>query len=279
MKRENQATEFRCAFFGGTAQKSNMKTGSSLLFWLCFAIFLLGVAACRTATDSYARKLVGGIEVIDGKISGHLPQRLPRIIYVGDFALDMEDYAGDEGVRGALPGGLGKRLPRLLPRDNPAEKARHIVETMADALVKQLEAKGLQARRLRNSTGDLPREGWLVQGIFTEVDEGNRIKRAGIGFGKGATSMDVQIGISDLASTEPRAAFVMFGTAKDPSRIPGAAVTRNPYVAAAKFVLQKNANERDIRKTAAQIVEEILKYEPEIREEAKRGSAPHADQP
>ena len=66
--------------------------------------------------------------------------------------------------------------------------------------------------------------------------------------------MDLQLSISDLASADPRAAFVVFGTVKDPSRIPGAAVVRNPYVASAKFVLQKNATERDIRKTAEQIV-------------------------
>ena len=46
--------------------------------------------------------------------------------------------------------------------------------------------------------------------------------------------------------------------------IPGAVVTMNPYVAAAKFVLQKNATERDIRRTAEQIVEEILKYGQQI---------------
>ncbi|HLN88288.1 MAG TPA: DUF4410 domain-containing protein, partial [Candidatus Limnocylindrales bacterium] len=132
--------------------------------------------------------------------------------------------------------------------------------------VQHFVAKGLTAQRLRHSIGKLPPEGWLVQGIFTEVDEGNRLKRAGIGFGKGATSMTLQVGISDLASPDPRAVFVMFGTAKDPSMIPGAVVTMNPYVAAAKFVLQKNATERDIRKSAEQIVEEILKYEQQIME-------------
>jgi hypothetical protein len=40
----------------------------------------------------------------------------------------------------------------------------------------------------------------------------------------------------------------------------------NPYVAAAKFVLQKNATERDIKKTAEQIAEQIVKYEQQIKE-------------
>ncbi|MBI4526730.1 MAG: DUF4410 domain-containing protein [Deltaproteobacteria bacterium] len=231
-----------------------------LLIWLCLTTFVVS-----WPDTSSAQKVLGGVEVKDEEIKQPLPHRLPGIIYVADFELDAEKYVPDEGVRGALPGRLGKRLPRLLPKDNPSERAHKIVEAMAESLVQHLEAKGLRPQRLRNPAGDLPREGWLVQGIFTELGEGNRLKRAGIGFGSGATSMDLQVGISDLASSDPRAAFVVFGTAKDPSRIPGAAVTRNPYIAAAKFALQKNATERDVRKTAEQIVEEILKYEKQIK--------------
>jgi hypothetical protein len=56
----------------------------------------------------------------------------------------------------------------------------------------------------------------------------------------------------------------VFGTAKEPNRIPGAVVAMNPYVAAAKFVLQQNATERDIKRTAEQIAEQILKYVQQI---------------
>lgn len=243
-----------------------MKAGSSLLFWFCLIIFLPSIAVYQGDTESYAQKLLGGVEVKDDKIKGPLPQSLPGTIYVADFALDAENYSGDEGVRGVLPGKSGPRLLRRPLKDNPAQKARQIVDTMAESIVQRLSAKGLHAARLRNADGNLPREGWLMQGIFTEVDEGNRLKRAGIGFAKGATSMDVQVGISDLASSDPRAAFAIFGTVKEPSKIPGAVVTMNPYVAAAKFVLQKNATERDIQRTAAQIVEQILKYEQQIKE-------------
>jgi hypothetical protein len=102
-----------------------------------------------------------------------------------------------------------------------------------------------------------------VQGYFTEVDEGNRLKRAAIGFGKARRVRITRV--SDLASSDPGAAFAVFGTAKDPNRIPGALVAMNPYVAAAKFVLQKNATERDIKKTAGQIAEQILQYEQQTR--------------
>ena len=242
-----------------------MKRHSVALSWFCFTVFLLGTAACRVGTDAYSRKVVGGVEVKDDEIRGPLPQRTPRTIYVADFTLDAENYSGDEGVRGALPGRLGQRLSHPLAKDNSSERARQIVETMAESLPQALRAKGITARRLRKTAENLPREGWLVQGYFTEVDEGNRLKRAAIGFGRGATSMDLQVAISDLASSDPGAAFAVFGTAKDPNRIPGALVAMNPYVAAAKFVLQKNATERDIKKTAEQIAEQILQYEQQTR--------------
>ncbi len=239
-----------------------MKTRSSLLFCFCLMILLPGNAI------SYAQKLLGGVDVKDDQVKTHLPQSLPGTIYVADFALDAANYSGDEGVRGALPGRLGQRLPRRAMQGDPAARARQIVNTMAESIVQRLSAKGLHAARLRKTEGNIPREGWLIQGVFTEVDEGNRLKRAGIGFAKGATSMDLQVGISDLASSDPGAVFAVFGTAKEPNKIPGAVVTMNPYVAAAKFVLQKNATERDIQRTAGQIVEQILKYQQQIKEKA-----------
>ena len=51
-------------------------------------------------------------------------------------------------------------------------------------------------------------------------------------------------------------------SARKGSGVPGAVVTMNPYVAAAKFVMEKNASEKDVKKTAAQIAEEIVKYMP-----------------
>jgi hypothetical protein len=39
-------------------------------------------------------------------------------------------------------------------------------------------------------------------------------------------------------------------------------------VAAAKFVLEKNASEKDVKRTAKEIVQEIQKYEEKLQEEA-----------
>jgi hypothetical protein len=50
------------------------------------------------------------------------------------------------------------------------------------------------------------------------------------------------------------------GTTTGSGKMPGAAVTLNPYVAAAKFVLAKNASDKDVIHAASGIAAEIVKY-------------------
>jgi hypothetical protein len=67
---------------------------------------------------------------------------------------------------------------------------------MIRSLINSLRSKGFAPQRLPNIGSDaLLQSGWCIQGVFTEVDQGNRLKRTTIGFGQGATKMDVQISI------------------------------------------------------------------------------------
>jgi hypothetical protein len=91
------------------------------------------------------------------------------------------------------------------------------------------------------------------------------MRRAVIGFGSGKTEMEVQVGVSDLAAPQPTESFLVFGTVTDPSRLPGGVVTRNPYVVAAKFVLEKGAPQRDVQHTAKTIADELVKFREQVR--------------
>ncbi|MDD2767907.1 MAG: DUF4410 domain-containing protein [Methylococcus sp.] len=251
------------------------------LFLVCLGLGAVVLAACSAGQS---RKVLGGVEVRNEQLSAVQPVTGARTVYVADFALDSDNIQGDQGVRGMVPGqsqsqrsgllgGIGQRLRNPFGSGSPNDKAREIVDGMATELVKSLSERGIAALRIPATTGSLPRDGWLVQGMFTEVDEGSRLKRAVIGFGAGATSMEVQVGVSDLAGKDPRQPFIVFGTVKDPSKMPGAVVTMNPYVAAAKFVMEKNATGKDVKKTAEQIVGEILKYRQRFEDEAKANQA------
>jgi Domain of unknown function (DUF4410) len=227
---------------------------------LCFIILATLGLGCQST-----KKIKGVVNIGQEQLIGTGATELPGMIYIKDFQLDSENYQGNQGVLSRLP--LKPQLLNRGSRNNYGEKSATIVNSMSEALVSEFNDKNLPAQRLSSLDNSLPNNGWLINGVFTEVAEGNRLKRAVIGFGQGSTQMTVQIGVSDLASNKPKAPFIIFGTIKDPGKIPGAVVTMNPYVAAAKFVLEKNASSRDVKNTAKQIVAEILKYKQKFSEQ------------
>lgn len=202
---------------------------------------------------SAGKVVTGEVKVTDQTMTRTLPTKSPTVIYIRDFDLEFEHLQSGGIVKRQ---GLLRRVPVPLKGDDPQKKAQHIVHGMTDALVAAFNDKGVTVRQL-DAGAPLPEEGWLVSGEFLEVDEGNRAVRATIGFGKGATAMDVAVSVSDLAS-RPNEPFMVFGTAKTAGKMPGAVVTMNPYVAAAKFVMEKNASDKDIKKTAEQIATQII---------------------
>ncbi len=244
---------------------------------LCL-IFLIAwtalIAGCQTTGGNQSSGVTGGVEVRGEQLKGAWPAELPRTVYVSDFELQAE-HAEDLEERGILPGGRlkkpGKRLSRSSAGASPEEQARKIVDAMSRGLVEELNERGLEARRLTDPKAALPKEGWLIQGVFTETAKGSRVKRAVIGFGRGASRMEAQVAVSDLSSRNPKNPFIVFGTVKKPKKTPGAAAAMNPYVAAAKFVMEKNATEKDVRKTAGQIAGEILKHTQKFKEQAESG--------
>jgi hypothetical protein len=224
------------------------------------ALVLLGLAGCLSGCatqDTAGNKLTGGTRVESETATATLPSTPARRVYVQDFALDVEATEPRTGLFGR------PRLFQQLTGEDPATHARRIVDELASALVTDLNAAGVPAERLPPGA-PVPSEGWLIRGVFTEADSGNTLRRAIIGFGSGKTDMEVQVGVADLA-VRPIESFLVFGTVTDPSRLPGAAVTRNPYVVAAKFVLEKGAPRRDVEHTARTIADELVKFRDQVR--------------
>ena len=223
--------------------------------WACLLSLLLG--ACAQAPPHV---IAGGAEVTREAPSAPAPGTEPKRVYVQDFKLDVAaTQQSNEVVQ-------RPRVVRELLAGDPAAQAKKIVDQMAQSLVSDLRAAGFQAQRLEPGA-PLPTDGWLVRGVFTEATSGEAPRRAIIGFGAGASEMEVQVGVNDLAH-DPEQSFAVFGTITDPSRLPGGVVTRNPYVVAAKFVLEKNAPQRDIEHTAKAIADELVKF----RDQARAGA-------
>jgi hypothetical protein len=202
--------------------------------------------ACGSATVSGQREV------------GAAPQTRPTAVYVTDFQLDAQNLRSESGppLPPPPPGPLGGILPPPpgAPKD-PAVRARELIELMSTSLVQESTKAGLNARRLR--AGDSPPDvGWLVRGIFTQVDEGNRLHRAVIGFGAGQTELQLVVAIDDLAQGTPKP-FYELDTSATSGKAPGAVITLNPYVAIAKFALSSRDLEQNVKQAAAKIASDV----------------------
>jgi Domain of unknown function (DUF4410) len=186
------------------------------------------------------------------------PADKDKVIYVSNF--DLENLKADEG---GIAGKGSIVPPPILPRPSlrrkhvdPDAEAKKLVDLMSNSVVSDLSKTGLTARRLL--PGDTrPSTGLLVSGVFTELDEGNQMRRALIGFGSGAAKMDLYVTVSDLSRTSQSLYDI---SKKDTSgKRPGAVITLNPYAAALKVGLTKDAPEKNIKKAASQISAELTK--------------------
>ena len=191
-----------------------------------------------------------------------LPQNAPlnfftkdMTVYVSDFELDAQNVTVDKG------GPLGQVRPHIIERprkreqQDPEAQARKLVDLMSNTLVDDLQKAGYKAQRLTADDAK-PASGAWVHGVFTEVDEGSRLHRAVIGFGSGEVKMDLYVTLTNLARPEKP---LYAAPQEDASaRKIGAVITMNPYVAAAKFVMEKNAPEKTVKKTASQISAQVV---------------------
>jgi hypothetical protein len=185
-----------------------------------------------------------------------MPPTAPRVIYVKDFDLEPGRFQAESGILPISPISADAFIPRILgvPEDS-AVRSGALLKLMSSALVDDLTGAGLNARLL--PSGELlPNDGWLVRGAFVQVDEGNRLRRALIGFGSGATRLRVIVWVSNLehGSSGP---FCALDTSTHSSRKPGAAWSFDPYVGAARFVLDGLDLDTNVTQIAAQIADDI----------------------
>jgi hypothetical protein len=184
----------------------------------------------------------------------------PTVVYVADFELWAQNIQHQEGILSGRIGPVGRVGDRLYGNSSdPAARARQLVDLMANSLVKDLTKAGFNAVRLPPGA-PFPTEGWLLRGVFTEVQEGNRLRRAMIGFGQGQTDIQVVANVQDLSHGPPKPLYEV-ATDATSADTPGAAPTLvlGPYGAAARFVVAGRDLDTNVKQTAAQIAERMAK--------------------
>ncbi len=184
----------------------------------------------------------------------------PAIVYVADFELGTYSIEHEAGVLSGRPGPVGKIGNRLAgSSEDPAVRARQLVELMSESLVKELNKAGFSARRVQPGE-PVPTAGWLVRGVFTEVQEGNRLRRAMVGFGQGQTDIQVITTIDDLSQGPPKRLYEISTDATSGQK-PGAApmLVLSPYGAPVRFVMAGKDLEKNVKETATRIAEQMGK--------------------
>ncbi|MEM5316868.1 DUF4410 domain-containing protein [Paraburkholderia sp. JHI869] len=180
------------------------------------------------------------------------------LVYVTDFELDAANVKQDSNPVESAREHAGGLLPRpFLRHRDPQQQAGQVVTKMADALVSDLRAKGLDARRLP-AGAPLPAQGWLVRGVFLSVDEGNSMRRAVVGFGSGASQIELAVAVDDLATQAPQPLYQVIDSESSHAKPgAGAAIKLNPYVAAAKFVLARADDRKNVDRAAAEVADSV----------------------
>ena len=206
---------------------------------LCFATLYLAGCAHR-ASDEVASNEVNGAA---------------RTIYVRNFDVGATTLKQD-------PGTITGR-PRLLDfRDkDPAQELEHLSDLMAGIIVDDLTKSNLRAARLAE-TSRRPASGWIVSGELLEVLEGNRMQKAVIGFGMGNAETKLFVSVNDAARLPGQDVIDFNVDAKGniaPSGAGTVAVTHAPYAMAAKFVLNRDASEKEATKAAHEVAQQLIK--------------------
>ena len=151
------------------------------------AAWVMAVLACLTSCG-------GGIgphqpKVATSSSAVQAPQTWPTMVYVTDFDRECPQSSQGQDATSLRQGPL-TRLRERLQGDDPVAKAHAAVGLMAVSITDDLIAGDVPATRLYPGAPK-PATGWLVRGVVIELDEGNRIRRAMMGFGAGESDLRV----------------------------------------------------------------------------------------
>jgi Domain of unknown function (DUF4410) len=211
----------------------------------------------------------------------------PTVIYVktftmGNAASKSENAVGEGRPRllGALRGGEENTVVGRHREAQQEDTLAKVPAVLQNALIEDL-SKSIASAANGDGTHPSPAS-WIITGEFLEVDTGNRALQAGVGLGAGQSHLEVRAKI--YAVPNMKTPFLTFDSDGASGHMPGAAVMhKNPYAAAAKFVMSKKEPEREAKKVAQSIADEIGKFMaaqsiPTLKSSKASGAAsPHGD--
>jgi hypothetical protein len=206
-----------------------------------------------------------------------------KVVYVKDFELEVVRRSTDRNSptgsasdsASSEPGGTASSTPRAplsspatgptgkpstaqsadsKAENSPAVRAHALVNAVSESLVKALEKAGYTVHRQRVGEAR-PQTGLRIRGVFAEPDEQNRIRRLVVGGASTTPKMLLYVGVDDLTRPEQP----LYELAKPPNNDArrGPVITVTPFSPVARFELDKNPSDDDLKKITRDIVADL----------------------
>jgi hypothetical protein len=223
-------------------------------------LFIVGLAL--VGASSCARTSVENVEV---RAAG-LPR--PQLIVVHDFAVSADAVA--------LDAALGARVMEEVKREPEVQAhikvGSEVAKVLTENLVKEIGSKfGIPTVSATNAS-PVAGPSLQIEGQFLTVDQGNRLRRAVIGFGAGASEVRTMVQVFETTNEGQRLVEDFYTTAKS-SRKPGfgpmagagaavGTVAASAAVSAGVGVATAHSQtvEGDAKATADEIVKALKKF-------------------
>jgi len=209
-----------------------------------------------------------GTSVRDTQEIAYSGQPRPTQVLIYNFAASPEDIQQNSSIFAKIQG-------QLANTNQTAEEiklGREVADAMATELTQKIAALDLNPiradRSLRVSSGAI-----LITGQFTNINEGNRLRRNVVGLGLGQSSLDSKVRVLAPSASGYRE-LISFDAHADSGEMPGAAVMGPAGAAAGAGTAAviganaaiggvksyKSASAQQAKKMAEQIADELARY-------------------
>jgi uncharacterized protein DUF4410 len=144
----------------------------------------------------------------------------PSTVYVYPFAVSTQEITLNQGF-------LQKTYRNLSDSNEEHSQIQlgdQTANALADEMVQQLQALGFSTIKVARGAQVSGQNVLIVDGSFTDINQGNRLRRMVIGLGSGQSKLDAQVQVYQIADGATQQ-IMNFATHADSGSMPGAALT------------------------------------------------------
>jgi Domain of unknown function (DUF4410) len=163
-------------------------------------------------------------------------------VYVRDFELSFATAAAPDSPNPPYTSKL---------EEDPELRSHQVQDYFAETVVETLRKEGYSSSRKQA----LPGDGILLEGVFAEPDKKNRIRRAQLGSRSPGTKLTLYVGVFDQKSVSQP--LYVEAPVQEPDPNYGPVITLNSYIPMAKYEINKDVTEKDVRSICAQIAADL----------------------